>query len=209
MANHLEPRMDAPIETTAMMRANVVRLSLQQIEKLEPELRAQIMDRIGPEVLAAIHDAGALSWIDAELQDEINHVLFDTLSPAAYEGFWLAMSTNATEKGVFGEIAKGAMRLFGVTPHALYRVVARAHRYATRGLGLYEVTINASKDRAELRYIKLPALVRGSEPWRSSMLGTLRGPLLTLGVEGLVELDDSRMHSHHELLYTITWQPKD
>ena len=98
MANHLEPRMDAPIETTAMMRANVVRLSLQQIEKLKPELRAQIMDRIGPEVLAAIHDAGALSWIDAELQDEINHVLFDTLSPAAYEGFWLAMSTNTTAR---------------------------------------------------------------------------------------------------------------
>jgi hypothetical protein len=137
----------------------------------------------------------------------VNQALFRSLSPGAYEDFWLNMSSSATEDGIFGEIARGAMRMFGVTPRALYRVIARAHRYATRGLGLYEVSVSSEEARVELRYIKVPKLVRESEAWRASTQATFMGPMRTLGIEGWIDVDESRMDSDHELLYTITWTP--
>ena len=130
------------------------------------------------------------------------------LQPEEYDAFWLEMASQATEKGVFGDIARGAMRMFGVTPRALYRVIARAHRYATRGLGLYEVNMPANEERAELRYVKVPQLVRESEAWRASTQCTFRGPMKTLDMEGQIEVDESRMHSDHEILYSITWRAR-
>jgi hypothetical protein len=182
----------------------MVQLSLEQFSTLEPSTAEAARRRLGDEALARIAGANRVDWLPIEFQIRVNDALFAELSAAEYEAFWRRMGLASAQSSMFNRLVQGAMRLFGVSPTSIYKLMPRANLHVTRGIGEYIVRPTPHESHLTLEWHSIAPELRGSTSWLASSKATMMTPLDLLGFAGSVEADSSEFEAGR-VMYSIRW----
>lgn len=153
--------------------------------------------------LAAIEEAGRLAWIDAAIFDAFNAACLAELGEDRYVAFWHAHALSQMDSPMFGKLFSGAIRVFGITPRGLFKVLGQAWTLTTKGYGQVS-TVVESDTRVRVSLIGLPAHGRLSTV-ALSMQGSLGALLETAKTTGRIEVDASGLESEGRVDYDVDW----
>lgn len=186
----------------AAYRASTCKSAMGSFERLDPQAFARVCAAV-PEYVQTIRDAGRLAWIDAEVFDGYNAACLRELGQARYVDLWRAYTVGQIDSPVFGKLADGAMRVFGITPRGLFKLMGQAWTLTTRGYGVAS-TVVKSDTRATVRLEQVPP--SGRLPTVVlSMHGSLRGLLEMAKTEGRVEMAAQAFEEEGWLEFEVDW----
>ncbi len=192
---------------TPRMRARMLMLTLDHIDRLPTDDVKRVRGIISPSTLRTIEGASRLAWLDTSLQVELNDALLEVLGESRYHDFWAAAGLEMANSGALAGLAQGAMRLLGVSPQGLYKMLPRAAGHVGQAMG--EVSVEAGDDGHSMHivYTGLPPQLCKSPSWALSSRATLGVPLRLLEREGEVEMDASRL-AEGEVAFVVRWPAK-
>jgi hypothetical protein len=124
------------------MRASHIHSNLLELDTLGPLVAAQVKQRISKETLDAVGDASTIAWLPVEHDIEISTAVRDVLGIAGLRAWSLEAMARSAQGPLIRPLSDGASKLFGITPHALYRVLPRGYGVVYRNCGenAYEQT---------------------------------------------------------------------
>lgn len=183
-------------------RSSICKSALAAIEE-DAAVRDAVLSATPAAHVQLIRDAGRLGWIEAAVFNALNFALLEAVKDEAFIEFWRRHTWAAVKTPLFGSMFSGALRLFGVEPGGMIRLVGRAWDASTRGmghvdcaLGTREATLRLSGVPRETRLPTLPLAMHGS----------LLGLLDLTGHKGSVELDASHFATRGEYEARTVWR---
>lgn len=117
------------------MRASHIHSNLLELDTFGPELAARMKRRISAETLAAVGDASTVAWLPVEHDIEISRAVRDVVGIAGLRSWSLEAMARSAQGPLIRPLVDGASTLFGVTPHALYRMLPRGYGLVYRHCG--------------------------------------------------------------------------
>lgn len=175
---------------------------MQAFERSDPAAFERV-SVVVPEQVNAIREAGRLSWIAGRIFDEYNAACLDELGDQGYLDLWRTYTLGQIDSPTFGALFAGAVRVFGITPRGLFKVVGQAWTLTTRGYGQV-VTHVESDTRAKVSFIDLPRSGRISTVVLS-MQASLGALLDAVKTEGRIEVDLDQFQSRGRVDYVVEW----
>lgn len=198
-ARYPNPRMAEPA-----YRSSVCRAVLSAVDELlEPAVRQRILERAPADAIARIRDTGRLGWVPAETLHAVNLVIADELGMEGYRDFFRRQTLQQVEMPIFAAMFRGALRVFGVEPSGLLRLLGRSWDAVTQALGHIECMFEGPH-AARIRLFGVPAGVR-IEPMAFSMEGSILALLELAGRSGVVTTDSTQLMSDGILEMLVTW----
>jgi hypothetical protein len=108
-------------EGRPMMRASQLHVALSLIDALTPSVSRQIRARYKPEYLAELAQATRLSWVPIEMGVELAVAYHAVLGDKAAQEWGRETMLHVIQLPWVRSIRDAAVRIFGLTPHGLYR----------------------------------------------------------------------------------------
>jgi hypothetical protein len=187
------------------MRASHLRSNLEEINRMPEPARSGIRDKISPDVLEQVANSVSVAWLPVECDVDITRAVVDVLGVEGNRRWSRDALLRSANGPLLKPILDGASALFGLTPHALYKVAPRGFGMIYRNIGevRYEVV---GELRARIVHEEiLPSLLE--VPWYlEGIAGAFEAGYVFLGLEGEVhlELDVAQRTAH----YDIHWLAK-
>ena len=128
------------------MRASHIHTNLAELSTFGPELAAQMRARISAETLATVGDASTVAWLPVEHDIEISRAVRDVVGVAGLRKWSLDAMARSAQGPLLRPLLDGTCKLFGVTPHALFRMLPRGYGLVYRDCG--ENTYEPTGDRS-------------------------------------------------------------
>lgn len=124
------------------MRASHIHTNLLELESFGAELAARIRGRIAESTLLAVSDSSSVAWLPVEHDIEISRAVLEVVGVAGLRSWSLDAMARSAAGPLIRPLVDGASKLFGVTPHALYRILPRGYGLIYRDCGenVYEQT---------------------------------------------------------------------
>lgn len=174
-------------EALIEIRASQLRANLEEINRMPEPGRSEIRRLIGEATLEDIANSASVAWLPVEYDMTITRAVVDVLG---HEGNrrWardalLRSATGPLLKPVFD----GARAVFGVSPHALYRIIPRGFGLIYRGAGEVEYE-QLGERHARLVHAELPALLSGAPWYLEGIAGAFEAGYAIFGGQGDVDL---------------------
>ena len=107
------------------VRARGLQDALALLERRYPDAHRAMRARLPEETWRVVHESPRTAWIDVQHE----HLIVDSWAPLLGDEVtdFLADAVLMTlESPLFNTLAKGAMRMFGVTPRSIIRQIPRA-----------------------------------------------------------------------------------
>lgn len=186
------------------MKANMVRFALDRLGVFGPETEARILERCGDEVVGRIRSATRVEWIPATDQVALNDAIRAEVSREAYLEFWGETGLLAARDSIFSQVAQGAMRLFGVSPSSLYKILPRANKHVTRDVGEYQIDVDPDGRFVVVTFHSIAPELLKTDSWFLSASVTIKTPLLLLGRDGRVEVDEEN-YEEGRFRWIVSW----
>ena len=142
----------------ALIRAGFVRLAMGRAGALAPALEQHLREALGPELRRALEDAPLLGWLPYAVDVRMAEGILARRGAAGLRAFVLGNTAEAAQTATLRPILDGALRLFGVNPGSMLRVMPDIWRLSYRGVldvriervGDREARIEGSRVCAEL-----------------------------------------------------------
>ncbi len=170
------------------MRASVIQGNLRDVDRLPTDLAERVRAQLDPGVVADIERAGRLAWLPLEHDIEISAVIARESDPATlFE--WARISLNTALEGpLLRPMMTAALRLFGLTPAALFRVFPRGWPAVYRAVA--EVDVLAHGPRcAEVVLRDVTEVLFDHEHYLQSMAGSFAAVFDVCRTPGSVTLE--------------------
>lgn len=184
------------------MRAGFLRGRLAALDAvLGPHHAAAIRSELGPAFFGRVQSRGMhLHSIDDEIS--IIEAVDRTVGRSGMRAWSHDHAVGIARRGPFGAILNNAIRLFGVTPHAMSWAAARAWTHTYRELGRL-VHVGSDPARIVLRWSDAPEWVAEHVAFRATLEGGLEACLTLARRQGevLLALEGG------ELRFTMTCMP--
>ena len=186
-----------------LYKAALAKSLLEEVEKMAPGERDAVLDHVGSEHLLAINDAIRTDWINARHQLAIDEAIEAHLGPNALVNMVRKYAAAAGDVPIFRPIKRGAIALFGVSPHGFFKMVPRAWSTSSRNCGYSKYT-KISDHEAELAYRDLPGLMRTS-CFATSTRGGVYGVLDIAEAKGGDVESDTSLLAEGVVTHRATW----
>lgn len=184
------------------VRARTVQDALLGLDEFRAGATEAVRQRIPPESLALIDNAGVMAWIPFEHDRHVPHSIFAELGDDG-EQFFRGLMRRQLEGPVLRSIFSVTRRMFGVSPAALLRASPVAWPAVYRGFGkMRHVRSSSSSACVELEGV--PQIVLDWEAYPRSFEGMFGGLIEVCGATGscAVTVDRSRRAIGIELMWT-------
>lgn len=169
------------------MRASHLRSNLEEINRMPEPQRSEIRARIAPSVLEQVANSTSVAWLPIESDMDITRAVVAVLGREGNR-VW---SRDALLRSATGPLLKpifdGARSVFGVSPHALYKIVPRGFTLVYRGMGdvNYELV---GPQHARLVQSDLPAVMLDAVWYLDGIAGAFEAGFAIFGASGEVTL---------------------
>lgn len=170
------------------MRASHLRSNLEEINRMPEPARSQIRSKISPEVLEQVANSVSVAWLPVACDVDITRAVVDVLGVEGNRRW----SRDALLRSATGPLLKpiidGASALFGLTPHAFYKVAPRGFGMIYRDLGevRYELV---GEQIARITHEGIPASLLEVPWYLEGIAGAFEAGYVFLGLEGEVRLE--------------------
>ncbi|HTN53509.1 MAG TPA: hypothetical protein VML50_13965 [Anaeromyxobacter sp.] len=168
------------------IRAAQLKEDLLALSELGSELASRVLADLAPATLRRIVLATRVDWLPAELNVELAHVGERVLGEDGLRTWGRASVLRSMGTSLLQPILEGAVRLFGLSPPAIFRTVPSAYRAAYRNCG--EMVVTGGEPDARIVTLQgLPAPLQ-DHAFLVAIEGALEGVFDTCRVEGAVRL---------------------
>lgn len=107
----------------ALFRAGFARLAMRRAASLDPRLEAHLRSTLGPALCRAFDEAPVLGWVPYLVDVRMAEGVLSQRGAAGLRAFVLGNTAEATSTPAMRPLIDGALRLFGVDPGSLLRVM--------------------------------------------------------------------------------------
>ncbi len=125
------------VESSERVRCGLLRDQLVGIEEL-PE-SAEILQKLGPQLVQEVHASTRISWVRGEIMYRMVSVLVETIGLERGCTFYRENYRRAYDTPLFGALVRGSLRLSGSDPGSLLKMVPRGSSLVMQGFGLFAV----------------------------------------------------------------------
>lgn len=186
-----------------LIRAGFARLAMRRAAALSPPLDAHLRAVLGDELARAFDDAPLLGWLPYAVDVRMAEGILAKRGADGLRAFVLGNTAEATQSPAMRPVLDGALRLFGVTPATLLRVMPE----------LWKISYRAVLD---LRVVSLgPRAVRleGARVCDEMLTSRAAHLVLSAQAEGAMALAQARVslgevrldRAAHTLALEISW----
>lgn len=166
---------------------------LRAIHGLPPPVRDRALRDVPPAVLESLARAGRLKWIPIDHHAALLDGVRDALG-AEYVGFYRQMVVGNLEDGVLQGLAAAGLRLFGVGPEAMMKMLPRAFALVLRDCGSFEFESRGAGQGTIVELHGLPPRLRTRDTYALTIQAVLEACYVIGRRAGTCELDASRLH---------------
>lgn len=173
-------------ELLPLMRASVIQSSLADLDRLGADAAAEIRDGLNPRILEALERANRVAWLplahDIDLSSNVARVVGQSRRIE-----WSRTSTfRSLRTPLLEPLWRAALRVFGVSPGALFRAVPSGWKAVYRNVGV--VAHTARPDTARLLISNVPNVLLDAHSYLEGMCGAFSALLDLAETPGTVEL---------------------
>jgi hypothetical protein len=186
----------------------MVQLALAGVDRLQDADRVAIFDALGDERLSMLRASGRLAWLDIEHQVALNRGIRGQLGPDGFDAFWRGVTRRTTKEALFASFASGMIRVLGVSPAKLFKIIPRATDHVARDVGTYEVVNADVEGSLRVLHRDIPEVLRGDDTWVRAMCASLYVPLEMVRVDGTIALDADGL-ADGMVCYDVSWSSRD
>lgn len=169
------------------MRASVIQGNLSDLRRLPDGLESQVRAAISKGVIDDVESATRIAWLPLEHDLEISDAV-ERVAGTVRRREWARTSMLLSMRGPLLEpMWRAALRVFGVSPGALFRVVPTGWAAVYRDVG--RVTHEPGTDTAYITVSELPDVLVHNEAYLHGICGTFQALLDASRVPGTVEME--------------------
>lgn len=164
--------------------------------------RSDIRSRISSDVLEQVANSVSVAWLPVECDVDITRAVVEVLGVSGNRRWSRDALLRSANGPLLKPILDGASALFGLTPHALYKVAPRGFGMIYRDLG--EVRYEAlGEQHARIVHEGIPESLLAAPWYLEGIAGAFEAGYVFLGLEGDVQLSlDAAEHTAH---YDVRW----
>jgi hypothetical protein len=140
------------------MRAAQLQEDITALVELGSEAAARILADISPVTLRRIQDATRVDWLPVEVDLELVYAVHGVVGDEGLRRWGRAAVRRSLDTNLFRPLLETVVRLFGLSPRALFRAVPQAWRATFRGCG--EVGVVTEPWGVRLRLTGLPEALK-------------------------------------------------
>lgn len=188
--------------STPATRARYMKTFVDAVDALGPQRAGDIRGRVGPDLIGAIDRAGALSWIPLACNTAFTFAVVDVLGDAHAERFFQRLMLDSLETPLFDGFIKATVRVLGLDPGALVRVVGRIFGVMFRASGDWRV-VDRTANGAVLRVEGLATACR-TQTWVRTVQWSLSALFPFTQREGRIEMRTEALESG-TVDYVLSW----
>lgn len=189
-----EARVRAPLTKA------IVDLLKKQPKDVYDAVRTRARDAIEHVELASRAD-----WIPLSVQLEILSALQAEVGPKGYEKFCAAHFASTVEQSLVKTVFEGTLRVFGISPGALYKMFGKSWAMISSGCGVVSIEGAVSPAGTTLVVTELPVEEPEIDLFVRGFRATFHGVIDVLNKQGNVELR-SFHRSTRTAWYRATWE---
>ncbi len=187
------------------MRASVIQGNLSDLRRLPDDLASEVRAAISPGVIEDVESANRIAWLPLEHDLEISDAV-ERVAGSVRRREWARSSMLLSMRGPLLEpMWRAALRVFGVSPGALFHVVPTGWAAVYRDVGT--VKHRPSTDSAYITISDLTDVLVHNEPYLQGICGTFQALLDASRVPGSVKVEsfDKR---RSVVTYKASWTTK-
>ena len=135
-------------------RASTCKAALEGLAQFDPAAAERVFEAAA-EPVSVIREAGRLAWVEASVFDDFNLACLAELGEERYVELWHAHALSQIDSPTFGKLFSGAIRVFGITPKGLFKVLGQAWTLTTKGYGKVSTAVE-DDCRVRVSFLGLP-----------------------------------------------------
>ncbi|MET0403985.1 MAG: hypothetical protein ABW123_16355 [Cystobacter sp.] len=179
---------------------------LEAARELPADPRRRVFAEVPAETIELIDSAARLGWIPMSESMKLTDTLYRTLGGPTYRHFFSALSDRILNYPLLQSFFDGAVRLFGLTPPAMFKWSTYAWEQAFRESGrlVYRPVRETPHDgQVEMSLEDVHPLLMG-DTFAESLAGTFEMFLRRVSRSGQVRMRP-RERGVARLVYDVTW----
>lgn len=169
----------------------------------DPRVGPSVLAGVSPEHLAAIRTAGRLSWVPAVALISLHKSYAQHAGEGAFVDLWRRQTIESVDTPLFGPLFQSAIRLFGVNPGALVRLLGQTWGVSTRGVGEVRFVLEGQGGQVRMDSLLPPCRERVVG---LCMHGVIRAIYDLTDHRGEIVADDSSLETSGIFDLRLTWQ---
>jgi len=162
--------------------------------------RSDIRAKISLDVLEKVANSVSVAWLPVECDVDITRAVVDVLGVEGNRRWSRDALLRSAHGPLLKPILEGAIALFGLTPHGLYRVTPRGFAMIYRNIGEVRYEVVGDQHARIVHEAIPPSLLE--VPWYlEGIAGAFEAGYAFLGLEGEVrfELDAGLRTAHYDI----------
>ena len=171
--------------SSAQIRAPLTKAIVELMDQRMPESARAVRARV-PREIERVEGASRMDWIDLSVQLAILDAIYSEVGMRRWEQFVSAHFSSTVEQPFVRSMFETSVRLFGMSPAAVFKVFAKTWATISRGCG--DVTIGEVDPRATtIRVTGLPVDQEHIDLFVRGFRATFKGVLDVFKSTGDVE----------------------
>jgi hypothetical protein len=186
----------------------MTRLILEGTQSLPEEQRRRVLERVPAATVALIESTSGLDWVPLIESLTLTEAIHHTLGDPHFRDFFSGLSERMLAYPLLKSFLEGAVRLFGLTPQAIFKWSTYAWQHAFRHMGrlTYQLRRESPEGgRIEMELLELPLEPERVGVFAESLAGTFDMFLRHVSRQGEVRLL-SHASDPHRITYEVTWR---
>ena len=143
-------------DPTSAIRAHYAKLALKRLRALPEGKGAEIRERVGADVLAAVRGRTSAGWLPVAQFVAICEAILEALEESATRGFWTELMRDSYDHGLLKDLATMARHSAGPSEVAqrMLATAPQAWTLSAQGCGTFEV-VTGEAGESRLRGVDL------------------------------------------------------
>jgi len=191
------------------IRGFVTSMILDATRALPDEPRRRVFALVPEPTLALIEATSRLGWIPMDESMKLTDAIHGVLGNPGYRRFFSRLADRIIDAPLLQSFFDAAVRLFGLTPQALFKWSTHAWDQAFRHIG--RLTYQLQREgpdggRIEMVWEDIPPLMLRGGTFEESLAGTFEMFLRRVSREGHVRIRPASASEKSRRVYEVTWK---
>lgn len=175
---------------------------LGALDEADGWMAARVRGRMSAQDLTLIDHSTSTRWVPVELNERLNAAMLAEMGAEGYTEFYRAFARTVSSTPLFDVLAKGAIRLFLLSPQGILKTIPRAWSAAAKDV--CEIAVEPRGPGHVTVRITQVAVPCRNESMVYSWKGSLLGALDLVQCEAEIDAEDAELLAG-TVIYQVRW----
>lgn len=189
--------------TRPLIKAAQIKANLTYLDHLGEDAKRKVLAALRPETVRQIEDSTRVDWLPLELDIELTDTVVKVVGDKGMSDWALTCLMVSSQSGLLGPLVTGSIRLFGLSPKAVFKIAPKAWLAVFKNCG-HLVIEDKAKTTIELVGHNLPQQMIESNAYLVGIQGSFRAVFELTRFKGNITID-RRSIERRQVVWTASW----